>query len=392
MGLQTKIIANLIALSMGTFLALLLSEILLHFYFGTNNLFYVQMPNISEEFQLPSDLITGIQGRSRFTTNQQGMRGEDYPAAPNSYRILAMGGSTTICSLLGDLETWPALIQEKLKKTADGKTVWVANIGKNGLTTRSHVLQMYYLVPQYPVDLILVMIGINDLSMRLWDHENYNPNFMKNIGSRNTLMFSTFSIVPDSQIYPLYKRLGLWKLARRMKVYFGNQFNLDAISENFLQWRLNRQNGRKINFLPDLTSALEEYTLNITEIVELAKKDDIRLIFLTQPVLWHNKMTKEEKEALIIGFLGDPFAQKGPTYYNAEALAEGMKLYNIKLKQICQQLNVECIDLTSEIPQNLQVFYDDCHFTELGAELVANVVVGHLENKPTFLMNSLVEQ
>ena len=71
-------------------------------------------------------------------------------------------------------------------------------------------------------------------------------------------------------------------------------------------------------------------------------------------------------------------------HYSAAALAAFLKLYNEKLLQVSQQLHIECIDLAAAIPQNLQVFYDDCHFTELGAELVAGVVAEYLKARLPF--------
>lgn len=75
------------------------------------------------------------------------------------------------------------------------------------------------------------------------------------------------------------------------------------------------------------------------------------------------------------------------TFYQTTLIIQvrSMKLYNDKLIEVCQQLDVECIDPASALPQNLRVFYDDCHFTELGAELVSDVVVDYMKQKSPFL-------
>jgi hypothetical protein len=65
-------------------------------------------------------------------------------------------------------------------------------------------------------------------------------------------------------------------------------------------------------------------------------------------------------------------------------MAACMRLYNGQLVETCRQFGVECIDLASLLPQTAQVFYDDCHFTEFGAELVAGIVADYLNAKPPF--------
>ena len=381
---QNKVFANLIALLIGTLLALLLGCILLETYFGKNNLHFIHQPNLSQEIYPPKEIVRGHQIKIRFSTNQQGMRGVDYPKVLDTYRILTMGGSTTLCAYLDDDKTWPALVQKMLKITADSCMVWLGNIGKDGLTTRNHVLQMLYFIPQYPVDAILILAGINDLVARLWFHEKYDPHFLEDENNRRFLMFATFSRLPDWKIFPFYKRFGLWKLARRVRRYLENRLDQEENIARFLQWRSYHQTGRKISTAPNLTSALQEYEANIRKIVELAERNNTRIIFMTQPVLWHGNMTQEEKNVLLFGFIGDPCFLADHAHYSSEVLAACMKLYNEKLLQLCQQLNVEAIDLASMLPQSLEVFYDDCHFTDLGAELVANVVVDYLKNKPSF--------
>ncbi len=361
-------------------MAIVLGEGLLRIFFGANEPFCMYEPNISLERELSDGERQGCPQGLRYSTNQQGMRGDDYPDGASSYRILAMGGSTTICTYLDDAKTWPALVQKKLEKTADGRAVWVGNIGANGLTTRSHILQMLYCVPQYRVEAMLLLVGINDLVLRLWEHEKHDPNFMESPANRRALMQRIFSVMPDSMIHPAYKRFGFWKLARRTRAALHSHHRRNQTISDLMAWRQNRAQGHKITKSPDLTAALEEYVRNIANVVELAKQSNIRVITMTQPVLWHAGLP-EENANLLFGFIGEPGLANGHAHYAVEILAECMKLYNEKLLQLCGQLGVECIDLAALLPQNTEVFCDDCHFTELGAELVADIVVEYFHKQ-----------
>ena len=56
-----------------------------------------------------------------------------------------------------------------------------------------------------------------------------------------------------------------------------------------------------------------------------------------------------------------------------------LNIYNKELMKTCGIENVECFDLASAIPHNDLYFYDTAHFTERGAELVAEKVAEFLK-------------
>jgi lysophospholipase L1-like esterase len=383
-----KKLANFFAFLFGCGVALLFGEITLRVCCGDLDFYAMHDPNIAVTNKLPPGLIRGVQEEFRYTINRQGMRGDDYPEDASTYRIFAMGGSTTICSFLDDAKAWPAVLQQKLPRTADGREVWVGNIGKSGLTTRSHVLQMRYLTPQYQADAILVLAGVNDLVRRIWDDEACDPHFLASDENANFLMFQTFSILPDG-LYPFYKCFGLWKLARRTKSYLKNYISEESLLAEIKRSRDLLHYGRVIDTLPDLEKALEEYAGNLLQIIQAAKQQNLRLIMMTQPVWWNPRLTAAERASLLpLGSIGYSAPSIKYDYYSVEVMAECMRMYNDKLVDTCRQFGVEYIDLASRVPQTSQVFYDDCHFTEFGAELVADIVVDYLDDKPPFRSES----
>jgi hypothetical protein len=135
---------------------------------------------------------------------------------------------------------------------------------------------------------------------------------------------------------------------------------------------------------------LEEYAGNLTQIIQAARQQNLRLIMMTQPVWWSARLTAAERASLLpLGSIGFDAPSIKYDYYSVEVLAECMRLYNDKLVSTCRQFGVEYIDLAARVPQTAQVFYDDCHFTEHGAEIVAAAVADYLNERTPFLHDGL---
>jgi len=126
--------------------------------------------------------------------------------------------------------------------------------------------------------------------------------------------------------------------------------------------------------LPDLSSALKEYSRNVNTIIDYAKSMGIRVILVTQPYLWRSGLSSEEQSLLWWGGIGNYQEELGHEYYSIEVLAEGMKMYNEMLLRICHTKNGECIDLESQLSKDTSNFYDDMHFNESGSQNVATVL------------------
>ena len=103
--------------------------------------FAVWQPGLAFTFHPDSALMPGIEGASRFSINASGIRGDAFSES-QSYRILALGGSTTEGLYLDDNETWAYGLQQRLNEGRQTPDVWVGNVGKSGRNTRHHVFQL----------------------------------------------------------------------------------------------------------------------------------------------------------------------------------------------------------------------------------------------------------
>jgi len=372
----------------GISIAMLIGEIGLRCLFSFTNDYYVWHPRLSRTFKPLPNAVPGIEGESRFLVNSEGIRGEEL-LPEHTYRTLTVGGSTTENTYLDQSETWQYLLQKGLNKNSSNQRVWVGNVGKSGTTTRHHLVQMRYLLERYPnIDVIILLIGVNDLCWRLVQDKDYNPYFLDQPGSEELLLSSAFSIEPigHKATQPYHKRTAIWHMLKKIKHSFLSSGQVqDRAGESLMMWRKHRRNAAKIwQELPDLDSALNEYSRNINSIIELCRNNSVRPIFMTQPVLWKPGLSGGFEKLLYSGGIGNFMKESGKEYYSVEALATGIEMYNKTLLDVCQIQNVECIDLASLLPKDTTIFYDDFHFNESGSEKVSEVIVRYMLQHPPF--------
>lgn len=352
--------------------------------------FHVWPPGFHQVFNPPAGVLPGVTGPSHFVVSRDGLRGDPLPA-DRSYKILAIGGSTTECLYLDDSEAWPYLLQQTLRSLAP---IWVGNAGKSGMNTKSHIVQLAHLTQQYPgLDAVIMLIGVNDFLQRLAKGDDYRPfpgvEAMP-LPDYEIMMSETFFTWPGSDNRePFFKRLALYRVTREWKYrvlrFPAKQLLQDADGSVYQIWRAHRrQAAAVIPELPDLSSALEEYGRNIRTMAGIAARRGIRLVFASQPFLWRHDLGEQERRLLWLGGVGRYQVEPGHAYYSIEALAEGMTRYNETLLDVCRAGGLECLDLEKDVPKDTGIFYDDVHFTEAGARHVAGVFARYFASGAPF--------
>ena len=378
-GLLTN--GNLIAVSL--LLTLLLSEIGLRFFLPPTDKFYVWRPNLYEIFKPSSDIMPGINGEAHFIINSEGIRADEF-SEQDGYRILAIGGSTTESLFLDRTEAWPQLVQDILNEKMGEPEIWVGNVGKAGRNTREHIFQMQHLLPQYPdLDAVLLLIGVNDFILRLELGDDYNPDYLTIPGTQQALIQRAFDVYPqqDPNTLTYYQQTAIARLFDRIQqarqpVVVAEAEIQNENGSNIIKRREARNVAVIQEALPDLSTSLDEYTRNVNMLVDIAQAHNLRVILLTQPFMWGSELSQAERDLLWLGWSADE-----GSFYSVEALATGLGVYNQRLLQICQQRQLECIDVAAALPKDTTVFYDDVHFNERGSALVAEEIAHYLLNE-----------
>lgn len=383
---RNRVIINIVFVGMSVCLGLLFAEIALRVAGFRPAGYWQWPPRFHTVFTPDTNLLPGIAGASRFLVNSSGIRADECPRS-TGYRILALGGSTTICLYLDQEETWPYRVQQLLNGNARNLQTWVGNLGKSGFSSRHHVLQMEHLVPQYnDTDAILMLVGLNDLTLRLLRDVAYDPQFLQSPSGRRRFMRRTFWSFPTGPADLLdVRNTAMYRALENVRQAVSSPKAQDHSGRSIGEHRARRRNAAEfVDILPDLGTGLAEYERNLRTCIRFAADLNVRLVCMTQPTLWRTDLRPEEEALLWGGKAGDPDQTDRSRYYSAGALARGMARYNERLREVCIATDTELIDLAAHIPKTTRIFYDDCHFSEYGAALVAKRVADHLLAREPF--------
>ena len=361
--------------------AIVVGEIVLRYLQPYPGKYLTWPPHLRKDFRPSPTYISGVGAYARYRINAQGIRGDEL-SDEQGYRVLTLGGSTTECLYQDQERTWSALLQGHLRRVKPDRKPWVGILGRSGFNTRHHVVQMRYEVPQLPrMDTITFLIGCNDLALRLIRGDAYDPNCLLTGYGEQHQIRRTFLFYPLGMGFVRdYKDTAWWRLVRSLRNKSSCQLALDDYGASIARLRERRCKADNIlDQLPDMKPALDEYARNVTTIIDLGRKLSNRMVFLTQPSLWRTDLSADEKALLWSGVAGDLDSPEGRSYYAVEALSKGMELYNNRLKEVCAQREIECLDLAAQIPKDSRYFFDDVHFTDQGSRLVADRVAAYLD-------------
>jgi lysophospholipase L1-like esterase len=362
------------------------------------SMYYVLPPGLKQEFNPVPDTMPGVSGQSVFSVNAVGTRGTDW-SDDHRLRILAVGGSTTECLYLDDSEAWPHLLEQRINEELGAGTAWVGNVGRSGHNTRNHILQVEKLLGQLPdIDLLILLIGINDLALRLLHESDFVLLSDESRKYRQKLFYRSFALIPPMvPELPFFQRLAIWQQTRKFKKVVieprSEENRQDTTGEIYKQWRSFRQQAPAYrDELPDLSSGLNEYAQNIDTIIELARRHDVHVMLVTQPSLYKEGLEKELADLLWFGGVDNFMAAPGSEYYSISAMQRGLDQYNEVLLSTCDQTRVSCVDLAAQLPKDTSVFYDDVHLNESGArkvaEILADAIMGSDLHNTLFLLIS----
>ncbi len=346
---------RLLAMAGALVLSLAAGEFVVAQTFGAQIWHHHYAPNTSHLLRPRSEVLRGIEGESRVSFNSLGMRGDELPGDRSVRRILCVGGSTTFCFYLDDTETWPALLQRKINEGAD-RPCWVGNLGQNSYATRHHLQFTRYSPLVADVDDVVFLIGFNDFMRALLHGRTDGAGGVTPAWWR-------------SAIYSAFEEVR--KQRRREKALFEE----DSGGGRYSARRVMRQKALALETLPDMSAAIRQYRSNVRQLAQHVRDRGARPVFATHPVLWRAGMSPAEEEQLWFGLTLAGQA------LSVDQLAVGMRAFNDALRAECDALDVACVDLT-RLNGDPQVFYDDCHFTEAGADRVADQLATFFLSKP----------
>jgi len=380
----------LVLLSIG--MALVFAEVALRIAVPPRKHFRVWPANMFHVFHPDPQVMPGFSTDARFTVSSQGLRGPEMGDEPEA-RVLAIGGSTTECLMIDDELAWPLRLSKNLGATADNRPVWSGSSGLSGMNSGDHILHASFLVPQLPpIDVVVALVGVNDLSVALGTPELYKPVPANPPPEQSeALLRRVFQQVPgrleNSWEYDesFYRKLALFQLVRRLKNARSKDLSSQQLTNDdggslLTRGRRRRQNApHYIDELPDLSAALVTYRTNLNTFIDVLQARSIRVLLVTQPTIWRADLSEADTKLLWMGGKGDFLKLDGMPYYTPRVLADGMKQFNDTMLAVCRDRGVECFDLAARIPKDTTFFYDDCHFANGGSVQIAELLTEPLK-------------
>ena len=289
--------------------------------------------------------------------NSLGFRGpEPRPDMSDVLSIVAVGGSTTECFALAEDRDWPSVLGRLL--SANFRDAWVNNAGLNGHTTRGHLLLLEQYLMELKPKVILFLIGLNDANFP-YNSKTFDERILDE--SRQGFISRGFQ---KSRRWLLNHSHALALVVQTYRQMRAKEWGFVA-SEYEVDFRKVAETGntptaaQRARELETLVKAdYYGFESRVRKLVELTHSIDAIPVFMTQP-----------------GLAGD--AVDDATNLDLSKLIDSMairtELVNRRLIELSRELDFFVIDLASQMPKSTNLYYDLWHFSNAGAEVVAEI-------------------
>jgi hypothetical protein len=311
----------------------------------------------------------GLSFPATHSVNGWGLRGDVPPRHPSQGNAwIALGGSTTLCYCLDDHKTWPYLLQEKLR--AREPRTWVGNAGQDGITSAGQDMLMNALAPRLRPKGVILMVGENDLVLNFSDErrERGSPHdaaLARRLSALDGGGWRGF-LRAHSRLYQLHYDRWLRRQAETS--------TLDRCPHQ--AWFPPPLSAPEDALPGNLLVSLPSFKLGLLSLRATAAKLGLRVVFVTQPLLYGSGPEWAGREGRKI--------EVGKKSYRISAATERklLDVFNGTLLSFCASEKMECVDLASRVPNDSLYFYDQAHFTEAGAALAAGVLAEYFSAHP----------
>jgi hypothetical protein len=346
-------------------------------------------PSHATTFRPEPGVMPGIDmAQTRFTTNAIGLRGRELPPAGTTPRWIAVGGSSTESLFLDDADAWTAVLERELRDK-HGRDVWLGNAGKSGLSTFSHVSELFAYEDEIAPALVIMQAGFNDMSLCIsggrqdvidtalrFRHADYPATYG---------MFVFHEVRPPLtvsrwRLEELVDRVGdrfLSGAARPLPRAYVVQ---DNAASHYRVLRQRRQAARKLDTAPVIDECLRAYAANLRRIADWADARKVRLVLLTQGSLYRDDIAPGDERLLWFGSVDESFFSDPPPerYFSVRVMREILGRYNAAMLALCAERKLWCYDVDTFVPQTSAMYYDDAHVNVQGSRTLGAEVAKRL--------------
>jgi lysophospholipase L1-like esterase len=323
--------------------------------------------------------ITGLRPEIIYERNMFGLRSVTLNKAETkrkdsrTIRIICIGASTTDQQTQNTEDTWSAILEKRLQEelSGTGSKIEVAAFGRGGFTVFDNSLWSKENLLSLSPDLVITLLGINDLTL------SGGPDYTYPSSERTLILYEDF----------IWSRCPLWEkvlitisqtyrhvsmIRHRLRVFQALKTGraLEWHSEHLSVQKEDYRNYPYVGRVHRSQDPIKEFEDGLSELLEFLHANQITTVVLAQPVLWKKKMSQEELDNLWLPVATeDGFVRPDP-----EWLEQEMGRYN-RIQEKRAELNgAFFVPLDKLVPKTTEVFFDDCHFTDTGSQIVAELV------------------
>ncbi len=332
-------------------------------------------PNSKSEIFWDSDPSKGyFNEKHLITTNEKGHRVNkiiDYEnKSSDTLRILAIGASTTEEEGLGDDYIWSNNLISQIENSnyKNFKSYEIINFGLSGLRSVHHYLTLKRNLSLKP-DIAIFLLGVNDWNFHIL-HSNFNY-FLPNIEINYNFQLSIINKVSSKILRILKKPFNKKKIPSKKTVteYAPENPYLNLILN---QYEIKKNISKTVN--SNIINVSEEYTIWLSKIVQICKKNNIQCIFVDQPSMYDFSNLNNDKLLL---WMNPPYVDYK---INFKDMIRIKNIYNDFLERFSLQNEIKFCKLSNKLKPVRENFIDDVHFTQKGSIEVANNLFDCIKN------------
>jgi len=272
-------------------------------------------------------------------------------------KILVLGGSTTRNAGLLPEDRYPEVFRGLLQDRYPTIQIQLLNGAMEWYTTRHSLINYVTYYGDWHPDIVVVMHGINDLC------RSFSPPRFA-VGGYDPLWTHFYGPSIQGAKPPPFE------------FFWVRRFLANVVDSWYSTLRFS-----ECDYPLDRYVSRPMFERNLRQLVRYIRLDGAAPVLITQPSLYKDMMSVEERVPLWLGpVLCDTksgFFQH--TYPSAQSLYQAMASYEEVTRQVAYAESAILVNAAHEMPKDLAYFRDDVHYTVRGArllgEMVANKVI-----------------
>lgn len=286
--------------------------------------------------------------------NSAGYRGPALKKNTDHLRIVCIGASSTYSIRVGNEDTYPRLLEKKLRETYRDDSIEVVNAGVGGYTTAESLANLSTRILDIKPDVLIIYHAVNDV------HPRVMPGFQRDYSHYRKSLNIDSDFLDILQHWSGFARLLNHMRPKRKHIrHLTTHIDFKDIPRS-----------QQLNNFRSTDSSV--FRRNIENMVALAKIRDIDVVLSTFTFSRTNlRYTK---------------------HLSYEAYATGIEQHNDAMREIAARYSLPLVDLANLFPdEQTQLFSGFVHLDSPGTEIKAqifhdelirnNVLDKHLHNK-----------